>query len=76
MVFKAGRKKLSAPSKGAKGETKKGADRSSTLVSPSKEKVDNVTCHKPLYYLDLVAGTTGLEPATSAVTANPCCVTC
>jgi integrase len=37
MVFEAGRQKLSAPSpapsKGARGETKKGADRSSTLVS-------------------------------------------
>jgi integrase len=36
MVFEAGRKKLSAPSRGAKGETKKGADRSSTLVSTLK----------------------------------------
>jgi integrase len=40
MVFEAGNKKLSAPSsapsKGAKGTTKKGADRSSTLVSTLK----------------------------------------
>jgi integrase len=40
MVFKAGRKALSAPSpapsKGAEGKTKKGADRSSTLVSTLK----------------------------------------
>jgi hypothetical protein len=38
--------------------------------APSKEDLDNVTCHKPLYYLGLVAGTTGLEPATSAVTGQ------
>jgi hypothetical protein len=40
MVFEAGKKKLSAPSsapsRGAKGETKKGADPSSTLVSTLK----------------------------------------
>jgi integrase len=40
MVFEAGRKTLSAPSsapsEGAKGKTKKGADRSSTLVSTLK----------------------------------------
>jgi integrase len=40
MVFEAGRKQLSAPSsapsKGAEGKTKKGADRSSTLVSTLK----------------------------------------
>jgi len=40
MVFEAGRKALSAPSsapsEGAKGRTKKGADRSSTLVSTLK----------------------------------------
>lgn len=37
MVLEAGKKKaLSAPLKGAKGETKKGADRSSTLVSTLK----------------------------------------
>lgn len=40
MVFEAGRKALSAPSpapsKGAEGKTKKGADRSSTLVSTLK----------------------------------------
>ena len=36
MVFEPGRKKLSAPSQGAKVETKKGADRSSTLVSTLK----------------------------------------
>ncbi|MGC1968568.1 MAG: site-specific integrase [Candidatus Acidiferrales bacterium] len=37
MVLEAGKKQaLSAPSKGAKGETKKGADRSSTLVSTLK----------------------------------------
>ena len=31
---------------------------------------------KPIYSWDLVAGTTGLEPATSAVTANRKLVTC
>jgi hypothetical protein len=40
MVFEAGRKQLSAPSsapsKGAEGRTKKGADHSSTLVSTLK----------------------------------------
>jgi len=36
MVLEAGKKVLPAPSKGAKGETKKGADRSSTLVSTLK----------------------------------------
>jgi hypothetical protein len=36
MVLEAGKKKLSAPSKGARLETKKGADRSSTLVSTLK----------------------------------------
>jgi DNA-binding CsgD family transcriptional regulator len=28
--------------------------------APSKEGLEYVTCHKPLYYLGLVAGTTGL----------------
>jgi integrase len=36
MVLEAGKKAISAPSKGAKRETKKGADRSSTLVSTLK----------------------------------------
>lgn len=36
MVLEAGKKALPAPSKGAKGTTKKGADRSSTLVSTLK----------------------------------------
>lgn len=36
MVFEAGRKKLSAPSKGAEGKMKKGTDRSSTLISTLK----------------------------------------
>jgi hypothetical protein len=36
MVFEAGRKKLSAPSQGRKTGNKKGADRSSTLVSTLK----------------------------------------
>lgn len=43
MVFEAGRKALSAPSsapsKGAKGKTKKGADRSSTLRRSKEERV-------------------------------------
>ena len=35
-----------------------------------------VSCHKLIIILSLVAGTTGLEPATSAVTANRKRVTC
>jgi hypothetical protein len=36
LVFEAGEKALSAPSRGVKGENEKGADRSSTLNSTFK----------------------------------------
>ena len=38
--------------------------------APLKEGLDFATFHKPLIFLGLVAGTTGLEPATSAVTGQ------
>ncbi len=36
--------------------------------APSKEDRKIATCHKPFLFLRFMAGTTGLEPATSAVT--------
>lgn len=38
--------------------------------APSKEDHDFATCHKTFVFLGFMAGTTGLEPATSAVTVN------
>ena len=38
--------------------------------APSTWTVTLVSCHKPFLFLGLVAGTAGLEPATSAVTVN------
>jgi hypothetical protein len=40
------------------------------LSAPSKEDLDFATCHKPFVFLGFMAGTTGLEPATSAVTGQ------
>ena len=40
----------------------------STLASTLFVTVTLVYCHKTMIFLGLVAGTTGLEPATSAVT--------
>ncbi len=47
-----------------------------TLASTLFLTVTLVYCHKPFIVLGLVAGTTGLEPATSAVTAKRDFVTC
>jgi hypothetical protein len=69
-VLEAGKKKLSTPSKGANSKTKNGADRSSALVRSSKEVHDFATCHKTFVFLGFMSGTTGLEPATSAVTVH------
>ncbi len=71
-----GRKKdtfstLSSTSEGAKGKRKKVL----IALAPSKENLDFATCHKPFIFLRLMAGTTGLEPATSAVTARKDIVT-
>ncbi len=41
-----------------------------TLASTLFLTVTLVYCHKPFIVLGLVAGTTGLEPATSAVTVS------
>jgi hypothetical protein len=69
MVLEAGKKQaLSAPSKGAKAETKKVRIAPAPSSAPSKEDLDFATCHKPFVFLGFMAGTTGLEPATSAVT--------
>ena len=38
--------------------------------APSKEDLDFATCHKPFLFFRFMAGTTGLEPATSAVTVS------
>ena len=38
--------------------------------APSKEVLDLATCHKTFVFLGFMAGTTGLEPATSAVTGQ------
>jgi hypothetical protein len=38
--------------------------------APSKEVLNLATCHKPFVFLRFMAGTTGLEPATSAVTGQ------
>ena len=38
--------------------------------APSKEVLDFATSHKTFVFLGFMAGTTGLEPATSAVTGQ------
>ena len=38
--------------------------------APLKEVLDFATCHKTFVFLGFMAGTTGLEPATSAVTGQ------
>jgi hypothetical protein len=43
---------------------------SKTLPAFSKEACNFATCHKTLVFLGFMAGTTGLEPATSAVTGQ------
>ena len=43
--------------------------------APSKEDLDFATCHKPFVFFRFMAGTTGLEPATSAVTVIQMLVT-
>jgi hypothetical protein len=40
-----------------------------------KENFDFATCHKPFIFFRFMAGTTGLEPATSAVTVSQIHVT-
>jgi hypothetical protein len=70
MVLEAGKKVLPAPSKGAKGQRKKVRIAPAPSSAPLKEDLDFATCHKPFIFLGFMAGTTGLEPATSAVTGQ------
>ena len=47
-----------------------GTEVESKIPAASRVCFDFATCHKPLILLGFMAGTTGLEPATSAVTGQ------
>ena len=61
---------LQHPRGGEKRTTKKVRIAPAPSSAPSKEVHDFATCHKPFIFLRFMAGTTGLEPATSAVTGQ------
>jgi hypothetical protein len=76
MVIEAGKAKISAPSPAPSQreplmleDSKKGAGNSQHPSAPSRGKTHIVTVPQTLAFLEFMAGTTGLEPATSAVTA-------
>ena len=69
MVFEAARRDFQHPRNGEKRATKE------ALGPLAPSALFELVCHfsvaaKPFALLGLVAGTTGLEPATSAVTAR------
>ena len=69
MVLEAGSRKLSSPSR--TGQSRKPTPREKVLIlsAPSSVDLERLLRHKPFCFCwALVAGTTGLEPATSAVT--------
>src|ERR1700677_112221 len=61
---------LQHPRRGEKRATKKVRIAPAPSSAPSKEDLDFATRHKPFVFLGFMAGTTELEPATSAVTAK------
>jgi len=64
MVFEAGRKKLSAP----RGEEKR---QQKVRIAPAPQRrILILPLAINLCFLQVMAGTTGLEPATSAVTGS------
>jgi hypothetical protein len=74
MVFEAGKAQNSAPSPTpSRKETpllpgsKKGAE---IVQHPRGLQILLSLCHKPFIFIWFMAGTTGLEPATSAVTVS------
>src|SRR6202166_1160053 len=57
--------------RGAESRARKtGGNPQAPSSAPSGGGLNFVTCHKPFIFLGFMAGTTGLEPATSAVTGQ------
>jgi hypothetical protein len=71
MILEAGEKKrLSAPRQHPRWVRRHKQKKVRTAPAPSKEDLDFATYHKLFIFLECMAGTTGLEPATSAVTGQ------
>ena len=74
MVIEAGKGSISAPSQRGLFEYRRQQKRCRKLSAPfstlASQKLILSLYHKPLIYLGFMAGTTGLEPATSAVTGQ------
>ena len=70
MVFGAGKKALSAPYTGTGVRAAKKAPEPLEPSPAPSELLEVSLCHKPFLFVGIMAGTTGLEPATSAVTGQ------
>jgi hypothetical protein len=68
--MEAGKNKLSAPLPREPSLLEGQQKRYRKLSAPLGVTTDFATCHKPFVFFGLMAGTTGLEPATSAVTVT------
>jgi hypothetical protein len=66
--FEAGKKQLSAPRRAEPGATKEALRLLVPWLAHSEFVCHFLLATKSFIFCDLVAGTTGLEPATSAVT--------
>src|SRR5882757_7725868 len=68
------RRRFQHPRQHPCGREKRGIEKALRTLAPcpapSEVILDLATCHKPFIFLRFMAGTTGLEPATSAVTGQ------
>ncbi len=69
-IYQQGGAPKSAQPKTSRGRVYSAVSAFSRLRHPRSHHKATITCHKPLGFKGLVAGTTGLEPATSAVTGQ------